>query len=318
MFTLNERNYLITVDYYSNYWEIDRLDDTTARPIINKTKAHFGRHGIPDIYVSDNGPQYSSEEFQNFSNTWEFEHGTSAPGNSKANGMAESAVKTAKNLLRKAMKSKSDAYLSILDYLNTPSQNTCNRPAQKLLGRRRTKALLPYKKDLLEPNSLPTENITNKLRQSQDKQAYYYNKNAKDLPELRSGDTVGMNPFRLNQREWDKAKRDWIPDQMKSKQILALLIEETGSIFAKPVRSLQVLSITLYQVLTKLRNLRPSKRLLLNKLIRCQLPRVEVILLIIPLEMCYFICLTFLFPWFPCFLSFFLIKRFNFTRNVIF
>ena len=119
--------------------------------------------------------------------------------------MAESAAKTAKNLLRKAMKSKSDAYLSILDYRNTPSQNTCNSPAQKLLGRR-TKTLLPYKKDLLEPNSLPTENITNKRRQSQDKQAYYYNKNAKDLPELRPGDTVRMNPFRLNQREWDKAK----------------------------------------------------------------------------------------------------------------
>ena len=117
LFTLNERNYLITVDYYSNYWEIDRLDDTTAKTIINKTKAHFARHGIPDIYVSNNGPQYTSEEFQNFSNTWEFEHCTSAPGNSKANGMAESAVKTAKNLLRKAMKSKSDAYLSILYWI---------------------------------------------------------------------------------------------------------------------------------------------------------------------------------------------------------
>ena len=28
LFTLDNKDYLITVDYYSNYWEVDRLTNT--------------------------------------------------------------------------------------------------------------------------------------------------------------------------------------------------------------------------------------------------------------------------------------------------
>lgn len=56
----------VTVDYLSNFWEIDRLDSTTSQAVIRKLKVHFARHGIPTTMVSNNGPQYISKEFQQF------------------------------------------------------------------------------------------------------------------------------------------------------------------------------------------------------------------------------------------------------------
>lgn len=71
IFILDNRNYLITVDYLSNFSELYYLPDTRSTTVIPKLKAHFARHGITDV-ISDNGPQYSLEEFKRFSRQWEF------------------------------------------------------------------------------------------------------------------------------------------------------------------------------------------------------------------------------------------------------
>ena len=96
LFELNKKEFMVTVDYYSNFWEVDRLTSTTSAAIILKLKNHFARYGCPDRLISDNGPQFISSEFTRFAKEWNFEHRTNSPGNSKANGKVESAVKTAK------------------------------------------------------------------------------------------------------------------------------------------------------------------------------------------------------------------------------
>ena len=58
LFQLSGKNYLITVDYYSNYFEVDTLESTTSNQVIRCLMKHFARHGIPDEVVSDNEPQY--------------------------------------------------------------------------------------------------------------------------------------------------------------------------------------------------------------------------------------------------------------------
>ena len=40
------------------------LTDTIPSSIIKFLKVQFSRHGIPDVLVSDNGPQYISNEFR--------------------------------------------------------------------------------------------------------------------------------------------------------------------------------------------------------------------------------------------------------------
>ena len=79
----------MTVDYYSSS---DNLETTDSRTVINKLKMQFSRHGIPEIVISDGGPQYDSAEFTKFAKDWHFQHITSSPRNSQSNGKIESAV----------------------------------------------------------------------------------------------------------------------------------------------------------------------------------------------------------------------------------
>ena len=82
--------------------------------------------------ISGNGPQFTADEFTEFSRKWDFEHLTSSPGNSKANGKAESGVNTVKRILKKSIRAGTDPYLAVLDYRNTPTQVMTTSPAQRL------------------------------------------------------------------------------------------------------------------------------------------------------------------------------------------
>ena len=61
-------------------------------------KSLFARHGVPTTLVTDNGPQYVSQEMCQFSATYGFNHITSSPYYPQSNGLAEHSVKTVKGL----------------------------------------------------------------------------------------------------------------------------------------------------------------------------------------------------------------------------
>ena len=102
LFELQGQDYLVTTDYYSNFFEVDKLVSKTSKEVIEKLKPHMARHGIPDKIVSDNGPQFSSQEFKKFKDLYEFDHVTSSPTYPQSNGKAENAVKTAQRIMLKA------------------------------------------------------------------------------------------------------------------------------------------------------------------------------------------------------------------------
>lgn len=149
-------------DYFSNFFEVDYLITTTATAVIQKLTAQFSRHGIPDIVFSDNGPQFACAEFKKFSRDWEFEHATSSLRYPQANGKVENAVKTCKMLMKKAALSKTDIYLALLAFRNTPSEGVSVSPAQKLFSRR-TRNRLPTTAELLMPQVIPCERVTEGL-----------------------------------------------------------------------------------------------------------------------------------------------------------
>ncbi len=70
----NNSTYLLFVDYYSRWIEVSKLDKLTSEEVINHTCSIFGRHGIPEIVISDNGPQYSVESYAAFTRQYGFEH----------------------------------------------------------------------------------------------------------------------------------------------------------------------------------------------------------------------------------------------------
>ena len=58
LFELNKATYLIVIDYFSRYAEVIKLTSTTSKSVIAALKSMFSRHGIPALFVSDNGPQF--------------------------------------------------------------------------------------------------------------------------------------------------------------------------------------------------------------------------------------------------------------------
>ena len=88
-------------------------------------KQHFARYGIPDILMTDNGPQFTSHEFRFLQETGKFNTTLAALHSyAKSNGKAENSVKTAKQLMREAIEAKADPYLAMLDFRNTPTEET--------------------------------------------------------------------------------------------------------------------------------------------------------------------------------------------------
>ena len=63
-------------DSYSDFIEVGELKGTTPNYIIEFLKEQFSQHSIPDVLVTDNGPQYCCLEFTEFSREWEFKHMT--------------------------------------------------------------------------------------------------------------------------------------------------------------------------------------------------------------------------------------------------
>ena len=168
LFILDQKDYLVTVDYYSGYWEMDRLHSTEAGGVIKKLRAHFARHGSPCQLVSDNGPHLVAAEFQKFTSAWDIKHIPTSPQNSEANGKVEAAVKSAKRLLHKTAKGGDDFYLGFLAERNIPSQGFGSSPVQRLINGV-TRTLRPTTGNLLEPRHLNTSQEREKLRDVQKK-----------------------------------------------------------------------------------------------------------------------------------------------------
>ena len=204
LFEFEGKTYLVTSDYYSDFFEFDHLRSPLPVSVIRKFKAHFACHGIPEQLVTDNGAQFTSRDFLRFTKKWDFEHFTSSPHHSQGNGKAESAVKEAKKILRKCRVSGSDAFLALLDHRDTPPARVQVSPAQRLFNRR-TRSLLPMTANLLTPQAVSDNELCQaKLKQHKQRQAQYYNRGAVDLDPLRREDIVRLKPFQLGKREWQK------------------------------------------------------------------------------------------------------------------
>ena len=146
IFHNNGANYLLTVDYFSRFPEVVKLTSTTSLNIIDALKDIFARHGIPETVMSDNGPQYSSLEFFQFSQKYNFQHITSSPYYPQSNGHVERGVQTVKKLFRLS----SDPHLALLSYRSTPLPWCGRSPAELLMGRQ-LRTDLPQREENLIP-----------------------------------------------------------------------------------------------------------------------------------------------------------------------
>ncbi|XP_068235567.1 uncharacterized protein [Palaemon carinicauda] len=204
LMSIKKHNYFVTVDYFSNFWETDYLENT-ASIVIRKLKSHFARYRLPCVLISDNGPQFENENFKQLATDYNFEHRTSSPTEAQSNVMVESAVKTSLYLIRKAIESNKVPYLAILDHRNTPTSDKDASPSQYSLGWR-THIKLPMLSKLLENQNVNLELAKEKKKIRNAKSKFYYDKNAKDSSILHEGNNVRLKPCVLGKKGLGKRK----------------------------------------------------------------------------------------------------------------
>jgi transposase InsO family protein len=188
LFECDGRAYLLTVDYYSSFIEVDYLTGTTANDVITKLQGQFARYGIPAEIVSDQGPQYTSAQFKQMTEEWGITHTMSSPGHHQSNGKAEAAVKTVKHMLYKCLQNNSNPYMAMLELRNTPMQDTGLSPTQMMFGHF-TRTRLPAVNDG-EVSKKQSAEAKKKRRRRRRTVKKCYNKRAKDLTTLSAGQTV--------------------------------------------------------------------------------------------------------------------------------
>ncbi|PFX12101.1 Retrovirus-related Pol polyprotein [Stylophora pistillata] len=184
IFQIADKYYLVTVDYYSTFIEVDLLSTQTGTRVINLLKSHFSRYRIPRMIVSDGGSQFSSFEFDLFAKAWHIIHLTSSPMHQQANGKAEAAVKSMKKLLIKTHKEGSDPLEALLEHRNTPRQDVGLSPAE-LMFKRKTRSLIPSfnKHSSNDPIEVRRQARKGTVQKSHDRKA-------KSLPELDVGQHI--------------------------------------------------------------------------------------------------------------------------------
>ena len=190
LFTWDGRQFLVTVDYLSRFFEIDELTSTTSAAVIRKLSVHFARHGIPEIMISDNAPQFSSQEFKDFTKEWDIEHITPSPLYPQSNGLAEKSVQTAKKILTKAKEDGTNPLLALLEYRCTPVDGH-KSPAEILYGRQ-LRSILPTASHHLQQKPTDTPQIIIRRQILQDRQKKYYDLHAKPLETLEKHDPVHL------------------------------------------------------------------------------------------------------------------------------
>ncbi|CAK1580707.1 unnamed protein product [Parnassius mnemosyne] len=184
IFEYKKKYYVILVDYFSNYVEVQEVNSINSRTIIHFMKEQFSRHGIPSELVTDNGPAYSSQEFKKFLRLWEVKHMTSSPHYPQSNGKSERTVQTIKNLLKKCIDSGDDFFISLLNYRSTPRYGM-DSPAQILMGRRLC-TKLPIS-DFLLNETIDRNRNYKMLMQQRKYNKLQYDKSAKPLRTLLPG-----------------------------------------------------------------------------------------------------------------------------------
>ena len=189
---LGKKNYLLIVDYYSMWMEVKLLSKPTSFAFIQQIKSVFAAQGIPDVVVSDNGPQFASYIFTEFATEYGFTHVMSSPKHPQTNGEAGRAVKTFKQLLKK----NKDPYMALPMYRASPLQNGFS-PAE-LLIRRKLQTKTPVLLKLLKPDTPDHTSIGKKETLMKAKQCENYNQRhaARNQSPLKIGGSVWIRDMK--------------------------------------------------------------------------------------------------------------------------
>ena len=192
LFHHDNKDYLVIVDYHSNYPDVYQIPSQSSKSVITAMKESFRRFGIPDFLFSDNGPCYSSSEFEKFVEEWDFKHVTSSPMYPRSNGFSERNVRIIKDIYSKS----GDKQMGLLIHRSTQLENGYT-PSELNLGRRTRCNLPTHGEEDSKPNGRKVAKVKTEERQ---RQKYYHDRRGvRSLEPLKPGNRVRVYD---SQRKW--------------------------------------------------------------------------------------------------------------------
>ena len=205
-FKWNQQRYLLIADYYSRFPIIRSVSTMSAAHLVTVLKTIFSEYGFPEELVSDQGTQFTSEQYTSFEEEYNIKITHSSSTYPQSNGFIESMVKITKQILQRCKQTSSDPHMAMLLYRATPLQSGMASSVE-LLSQRRYQTTLPIKNR--EP--VRSRNHRETMAKSRDKREEYFNK-ATDYRQLQMYEPiyVQLDPGKTT---WQKANVIEIPPE---------------------------------------------------------------------------------------------------------
>ena len=173
-------NFLLLVDAHTKWIEVLIVSAATSQATIEMMRKTFATLGLPEMLVTDNGSVFTSSEFIKRNGIC---HVNSSPYHPASNGLAERAVQTLKDGLKKMASGSLETKLArfLFQYRLTPQSVTGVSPSELMFSRRLRSQL-----DLLRLD------IQTRVEARQEQQRSDHDRHARSR-EFRVGDFVNFN-----------------------------------------------------------------------------------------------------------------------------
>eukprot|EP00731_Ephydatia_muelleri_P035695 Em0149g1a len=226
--------WLIVVDARTKWPEVFQLNEATSGTTITAFMTTFSRFGLPEIIVTDNGSQFTSDQFKTFCDENGIRHVRVAPYHLSSNGEAERFVKTFKHAFS-AMGNEKDPVRRLQQFLfsyrNTPHSTTGVSPAELLVGRQLRGRLDLLRQQTCITNTSHCPNPEVKVQASQRRQKIAYDKHAK------------QREFTVGQAVWVKGQnhqQNWLPGVIvKQRNSVSYTVNVSGQLWHRHIYHLR-------------------------------------------------------------------------------
>ncbi len=204
LFEIRNTHFLVITDRYSGWPELYEMGRCpNSEQVISYLVEYFSRVGCPIRFCSDGGRQFVSREMRDFLERWGVNQRISSPHFHQSNGLAESAVKSVKGLLKKCGGKINQQFREgYLELRNTPREGG-KSPAEILFGHP-LRSRVPAHHRAFDSKWLVTSEEHDKKMALKDLQVLkHYNKSARNMKELKPGMRAAVQD--PTTKLWDKA-----------------------------------------------------------------------------------------------------------------
>lgn len=183
-------NLLVVADYYSRYIEVEIMTKADTAETIRRLNRIFARFGLPLSMQADNGPQFISEEFEQYCENDNIHLHNSIPYWPQQNGEVERQNRSLLKRLKISQLEKrnwlDDLQEYLLMYRSTPHSVILKSPAE-IMFHWNIGDKLPTLKEATKPD----ESVHERDKESKEKGKVYANVNRNTIPnDIREGDDV--------------------------------------------------------------------------------------------------------------------------------